>query len=235
MAEAPYRFLREEEAAETLASAAHEGLRRDIVTAIFRPGQKLLLRDLCDRYGMGLAPVREALNRLVSDELVVQTDQRGFRVAPVSLAQLEDLVTTRCRIEAICLVESITLGDAGWEEEVALAFRRLAGLRRGGSARTPLLDPGWERAHKAFHAALLSASPSLILRNLCGQLFLAADRYRHLARLTNDAPDRPVQDEHRAIMDAALARDAAAAVSLLEAHYRRTAGAVRHALPDAGS
>jgi DNA-binding GntR family transcriptional regulator len=230
---APYRFLRAaEENPETLASAVHERLRRDIVRAAFRPGQKLLLRELCERYAIGLAPLREALNRLASEDLVVQTDQRGFRVAPVSEAQLDDLVTTRCRIEEICLRESIALGDAGWEEEVTLAFRRLTGLRRAAGARAPLLNPTWERAHKAFHATLLAASPSLILRNLCGQLFIAADRYRHLARLPVGADARPVQDEHRAILDAALARDAEAAALLLGAHYRRTAEMVRRFLPE---
>jgi DNA-binding GntR family transcriptional regulator len=235
MSGAPYRFLREagEASPETLASTVYGQLRRDIVRAAFQPGQKLLLRDLCERYAIGLAPLREALNRLASDELVVQTDQRGFRVAPVSAAELDDLVSTRCRIEAICLRESIALGDAGWEEEVTLAFRRLSGLRRATGARTPALNPAWERAHQAFHATLLAASPSLILRNLCGQLSIAADRYRHLARLPRDAAARPVEDEHRALLDAALSRDAEAATALLAAHYRRTAEMVRRALPEA--
>ena len=54
----------------TAATSVYERLRQDILNGELRPGQKLLIDFISDRYGAGLNPVREALNRLSSEGLV---------------------------------------------------------------------------------------------------------------------------------------------------------------------
>ncbi len=75
----------------TLTSAVYERLRRDILSAQLLPGQKLHIAHLSKGFGVSLAATREALSRLVADGLVQVADQRGFRVSPVSTADLQDL------------------------------------------------------------------------------------------------------------------------------------------------
>src|SRR3990172_5019394 len=82
----------------TLASSVYERLRQDVLTGELLPGHKLRIDALRLRYGVGASPVREALNRLVSEGLVTLEDQKGFRVAPVSLDELRELTHTRCLI-----------------------------------------------------------------------------------------------------------------------------------------
>jgi DNA-binding GntR family transcriptional regulator len=219
---------------ETLASAVHAQLRRDIVAGLFRPGQKLLLREICARYGSGLAPVREALNRLTSDELVVQYDQRGFRVAPVSLAELEDQTETRCLLEGLCLRDSVAGNDAAWRAAAQAAHARLeAAEARALAGEVTYAE--WELAHRGFHAALIAGGPSPLLRRLCAQLWVMAERYRHLTGQSGPATGPGRGAEHAGILEAALAGAAELAVERLQAHYRRTAIAVREALMrDAG-
>ena len=48
----------------TLAMSVHGRLRRDILTGLFAPGERLPLDALGERYRVGLTPLREALNRL---------------------------------------------------------------------------------------------------------------------------------------------------------------------------
>ena len=64
-----------------LSEQAHERIRRDILNGELFPGEKLQIEGISDRYGIGIAPVREALNRLSSEGLVERKSQRGFFVA----------------------------------------------------------------------------------------------------------------------------------------------------------
>ncbi len=214
----------------TLASRVYEELRRDVIEARYAPGQKLLLKDLCSRYFAGLSPVREALNRLAGDGLVEQSDQRGFTVAAIDLGQLEELSRTRIWLYSKALRESVEHGDSAWEESLLVAFHRLSKLPRYlpvETVRSP--NPAWEAAHRTFHLQMISACRSRYLIGYCAQLFDAANRYRHLSRVSALYRQQR-SDEHREILDLVLARDADAACALLQRHFDRTASLVRERL-----
>jgi DNA-binding GntR family transcriptional regulator len=216
----------------TFASAAYDRLRREILTAAVAPGEKLLIRQICEEYNIGLNPVREALNRLSTEGLVRQVDRRGFSVAPLSADDLGELIWTRCALNELALREAIAQGDDTWEEKVILAAHRLTRTPRHLSPSAEV-NEAWEEAHKNFHAALLSACASKWLMGFCQQLFDAAERYRHLARRVSRAkgPQSPRDPgEHQAIAAAAVARNADEAVRLLSAHFQKTADLVREDL-----
>ena len=95
----------------TLATIAYTKLRQDLIHGAFDLGSKLRIQALCERYGIGLNPIREALNRLSSEGFVVQTDQRGFQVAELSIGDLEELTKARCWLDGLALRESIQHGN----------------------------------------------------------------------------------------------------------------------------
>jgi len=76
--------------AGTLASSVYERIREDILIGRLQPGEKLRIDTLRQRYTVGGSPIREALNRLSSEGLVLQHDQRGFGVLPASIEDLVD-------------------------------------------------------------------------------------------------------------------------------------------------
>jgi DNA-binding GntR family transcriptional regulator len=76
--------MEEEKKSKTLATETYEQLRRDIISGEFVFGQKLPVRTICERYGVGLTPARDALNRASYEELIIHMDQRGFTVAPLN-------------------------------------------------------------------------------------------------------------------------------------------------------
>lgn len=203
----------------TFASSVEERLRADILLGRLRPG-RLRIRALIERYEVGQTPLREALNRLAADGLLIAEDQRGFRVPDVSAEELEELTRTRCWLEERALRESIAAADEAWEEGLVLAGHRL--FRTPRTLEAGLLNPEWETRHRAFHEALISNCGSRWLLGFCRQLTDRHQRYRHLAA-GRSLDSRDVEAEHRAILDAALRRDADAAVDLLTAHYWRTA------------
>jgi DNA-binding GntR family transcriptional regulator len=204
-----------------LTRQVHRRLRADLLGARIPPGAKLKVQALGATYGAGASPVREALSSLAAEGLVQRIEGRGFRAAPASVAEFDELVQARCWLEEVVLRESLVAGDAAWEESLVVARWRLARFARG--------DAGWEAAHAAFHQVLLRACPSSTLRDMAEALRERAERYRALARAVS-YPGRDIGAEHEAIADAALARDTARAVALLQQHYRRTAGFLRSAL-----
>lgn len=219
----------------TLALSVYSRLREDILNVTLKPNAKLRIRELCERYEVGLSPMREALSRLASEGLVVQTAQRGFTVASFSVQELVELVRTKKWLNEIGVRESITHGDAAWEEGVLLAFHRLAKTPRfldgesdDGSGR----NADWNAAHLAFHTSLIDACRSEWLKSFCRTLFTASERYRAVARMKSEPTKR--LDEHRQIMEATVNRDADLAVQLLNAHFENTVNLVLASLERLG-
>jgi DNA-binding GntR family transcriptional regulator len=206
--------------APTQTTIAIERLRTDIVTGKLRPNEKLRVQALAERYGIAASSLREALSRLVTDALVVAEDQRGFRVSPVSRADLLDLTEARVGIECLALARAIELGDVGWESEIIGAFHRLSRCREGGdpaSAETR----HWGACHAEFHQALIAGCRSEWLLYFCRLMYEKSERYRMLATFARP-PGRNALGEHEALMAAAVKRDREDACRLLGTHYRET-------------
>ena len=110
----------------TLVESAYRSLHSDIIEGTLPPGAKLRVEHLKDNYGVGAGTLREALSLLISDSLVVNQGQRGFRVAPVSLEDFEDITNTRVMLESEALRQAIALGDEVWEGDLLAAFHLLS-------------------------------------------------------------------------------------------------------------
>lgn len=194
-------------------------LRQDILAGARRPGERVLLEALKQSFGVSLSPIREGLSQLVADGLLVPSGQRGYRVAPVSIAEFEDIKARRIELECLALTESIRRGGEDWEVALMTAFQRLKNFE----AKRWLADElgAWEERHAVFHRTLIGACGSPILMRFCEQLHGMADRYRRLLMNTHE-PDRDVTQEHQALYDAALARDAERASAVLRQHIERT-------------
>lgn len=208
----------------TAATAVYQQLRQDILKGQFKPGQKLQIDGLAERYDVGTNPVREALNRLSSERLVDRHDQRGFFVPQISVDSLRELVKTRCWLETIAVQESIAHRDQTWEENLVLAFHRLSRTPwslQQEQGETLVGNPDWEQRHRAFHLALIANCGSSWLIGFCEDLMYQAERYRYIA-VSSTYPKRITNDEHHGIMNAAIDGDAALCVQRLTAHYQLT-------------
>jgi GntR family carbon starvation induced transcriptional regulator len=205
----------------TLASSVYERLREDILSGHLPPSEKLRVESLRRRYDVGNSPLREALNRLSVDGLVVREDQKGFSVASVSARELAELVETRCWLEEIALRRTIAARDDAWEEKLVLAYHRLTKTTRSAQSDQFQANPEWEQKHREFHMALIANCGSALLLQFCAQMNDLADRYCQLA-ITAIYPQRNEKEEHRLIMDATIDGRADEAVDLLTSHFRRT-------------
>ncbi len=207
------------EARLSQTSTAYATLKRDVLNGRFRPGERLKINDLATSLDVSPGAVREALSRLVPEQLVVSRDQRGFIVAPLSIEDLEDLTNLRCEVEAIALRHSVQRGEDDWESSILATAHRLR-KSKIDSTVDRALNPEWVDRHQAFHRALVSACGSPRLLTLHEHLYQQSERYRGLS-MHLDAP-RSIKDEHQDIVDAALDRNADLLVQLMSHHLRET-------------
>ena len=207
----------------TLTASVYEQIRGDILEGVYAPNEKLPINGLAQRYQVGASPIREALTRLSTFRLVVQTERRGFRVADMSRQKIFELTKTRCWISEIAIREAIAHGDQQWEEQIVLAHHKL--WVQPAQDNGPMLDKSWNELHRAFHSALIAACPSHWIRDLHEQLFDEADYFRNLAAnlvIDSDLQLRDPIDEHQNIMRAVVQRNAALAIELLNEHFMLT-------------
>lgn len=205
---------------ETLASTVYHRLRGDILNGQLKPGHKLRLQALTNDYQVGNSPLREALNRLLSNGMVVREENKGFRVSPASTSELKDLIRTRCWLEEIALRESIKNATEEYDEKIVLAFHRLSRIKPNEDGT--YLSDEQEKRHFEFHQSLLAACDSNILLAFCAQLHEQTLRYRNLAKVV-EYREGHENTEHKEIQEAVLDRNADKAVELLRSHYNITA------------
>lgn len=219
------------DASRTLIERAYAQLRDDIVEGRLAPDEKLRVEHLKARYGVGAGTLREAITRLASDALVVAEGQRGFRVAPVALADLEDLTRLRLHIEIEALRQSIRHGDAAWCSALQLAYDELSSFEQ---PVRPAQRQQWETMNWRFHEALIAAHASPWTLKVLRLLSRHGERYRRYAIGLVDS-GRDVHAEHREIFELAMAGHEARAALALEAHIRATPDllvrALRQGLP----
>ncbi|MWJ27207.1 DNA-binding transcriptional regulator CsiR [Halomonas sediminis] len=204
---------------QNLGISAYRWLKNDIIRGVYQPGEKLLMSRLKDTYNLGIGPLREALSQLVAEHLVVAISQRGYRVAPMSLAELQDIYDARAQLEAMVLRLGIERGDDIWEAQILAKAHALAKVTE---VNTPddLLEI-WDSRHKDFHSAIAAGCNSPHLLQVREGLFDKVERYRHLwlrETVFSDAALEKKRQEHAALVDVILARDTQLATDMMREH-----------------
>ncbi len=211
--------------ARTLIERAYEQLRNDIIEGQLAPGEKLRVEHLKTRYAVSAGTLREAITRLASDALVETEGQRGFRVAPIALEDLEDITRLRVQIETEALRQSIRNGNTAWRDSVHAAFTALS----DAEPIAPERRREWEQLNLRFHEALLSGHASPWTQRVLRLLSRHGERYRSFA-LTVPGSLREVHAEHTEIYEYAMSGQDARAALALEAHIRATPDVLIRAL-----
>jgi DNA-binding GntR family transcriptional regulator len=205
---------------ETRAGDVLHKMRLDIISCELKPGERLRFEALRDRYSVSFSTLREALSRLAAEELVKAEGQRGFIVAPISVGDLIDLTNVRVLVEREALRLAMLEGDDVWEAGIISTYHRMDKMQQRLGSQY-YLDEDWARIHGEFHLSLVSACNSPNLLQIRDKLFERAHRYRRMSSQFR-TKWRPKDVEHKAIMDAVLARNEQKALSLIDRHIRET-------------
>ena len=186
-----------------------------LLTGGLAPGEKLKIDRLRKVLDVGASPIREALSLLVSDQLVVRHEQRGFQAAEAGRENFDEILDLRSALESKALRQSMERATPEWHEQLVLVHHRMTRMKTVG-----LND--FEVEHKNFHMALVGNCDSPLLLRICDQLYDLNIRYRYIAGRSKDYKGRKVDDEHQQILDAVLGENTENAVALLLTHYEKT-------------
>jgi DNA-binding GntR family transcriptional regulator len=196
---------------ELLADAAYKNLRQAILNRGLEPGDQLSVPELARRMDISRSPVREAVQRLISDGLATAVPRRGAVVTEMRARELDDLFEVRALLEGLAARRAATRADAVGLETLRLLLDEHEKLISAGDIAAQVeLDMQYHRA----------------VRGLAdnGELNTTLDRIEvrsHLALNTlwrRPASSRQSLLEHHAIYDALAAGDADAAESAARAH-----------------
>jgi GntR family carbon starvation induced transcriptional regulator len=208
---------------EAVGDDGYRRIRADIVFGRLRPGQKLRLEGLKEDYGVSVSTLREILNRLTADGFVLAEGRRGFEVAAVSADNLKELAELRLLLESHALGVSFANADVEWEGRVVSAHHKLASTDRLMETGLGELE-NWKRYDGEFHQALISNCGS---RTLMETHALVFDKYFRYQMVAFQYRGSEPAEQHKALLEAALKRDAVAAVAILRVHVNNC---VAHAL-----
>ncbi|MEM1431321.1 MAG: GntR family transcriptional regulator [Pseudomonadota bacterium] len=205
-------------ASATVGSTIYQRLKRDIIFGELKPAEKLKLEALKEKYPASLSTLRETLNRLASEGFVDAPAQRGFLVRPVSAEDLREIAHLRILLECHALALSIENGDPEWEGTLVAAHHKLHLMEKRMLAGDLSQKETWKRYDWEFHQAMIQACNS---RNLLDLHAILYDKYLRYQMLVLTHRGQDAIEEHRAMFDAALARQADLACRLLEDHIEK--------------
>ncbi|UWQ35437.1 FCD domain-containing protein (plasmid) [Leisingera sp. M527] len=210
----------------------HDLIKKDIIEGRWRPGTKLSISDMRKDYDVSLSPLREALSRLAATGFITSERQRGFRISDVSQAGLKDLNNVRTKLECWAICDAIDNSDKNWESDVIAAYHRLARTPYECNEQIGRVSAEWNRCHKEFHSALVSACKSTWLMRFRDILFDEMERYRNLSleyttkrrESTRKGGNRTAsfEDEHQMMVQAILDGDKENACALITQHFQNT-------------
>ncbi|MEZ5866026.1 MAG: FCD domain-containing protein [Geminicoccaceae bacterium] len=209
---------------DSVGENAYRRIRSDIIFGRAAPGLKLRLDRMRAQYGVSISTLREILNRLTSESLVVAEGQRGFQVAPVSAANLTEIASLRLLLEVHALQQSFTAGDMEWEGRVVAAHYKLAQMEQRMATGDRSQTEQWKRYDWEFHQALISACGSRALMETHAAVF---DKYLRYQMIALSYRGGIAAEEHLTLKECALERNAERASAVLERHVN---GGVEHAL-----
>jgi DNA-binding GntR family transcriptional regulator len=187
-------------------------LRKDILSCTLSPGQDLHEIGLAERFGLSKSPIRDALIRLEGDRLVTVTPRKGYRVAPVSLTDADELFQFRSMVEEA----AVQLAASSCSPQQLRQLNVFRNLRAWGG------KTGFVAYNRTFH---------ITLANLCSNRRIAAaaqDLIEQFDRLViisvtkiGDSDIGGLVEEHGAIIDAMQEGQGRRAARILGEHIAR--------------
>jgi len=187
----------------------YKRVRDAILDGELPPGEAMSQVALARSIGVTRTPLREALRMLQAEGLIEAEPGRRVRVAPLAVADLEELWIVRVTLEAEAIRLSIPLfipeDIAALEGAIAVMdhYERERDYRR------------WTIPHRQFHRALTRPAGKRV-NELLDQLFDHSERYRRLHFDYSEAA--PADPSHREILDACISRDRGRGGALLASH-----------------
>lgn len=200
----------------SLTDIVYEQLKQDICIGELAPGQKLIIDDMIKRYNVSNTPIKEALNRLVSEKLVDAVPRRGMFVHDFTFKEITDFHEAREMIELFCVQKAVKAVKK--DPDILLKFEQ--NLIESGHKVGSFYDYlGHVSLDGDFHKLFVALSSNAVLIDQYNRLNVILFCYRHYVTKRMPLSQRgKTQKEHEAIYSGLLAGDEKALLKALSTH-----------------
>jgi DNA-binding GntR family transcriptional regulator len=198
----------------TLRQQVIEGLRAAVADLTFRPGDRLIERELCEMFGVSRTLIREALSQLVAEGLIQNIPHKGPIVAVVSPAEAKGLYEVRGVLEALAGRQFTERANAAQRTALSGALKQLKDF----NADDAILQ--FLKIKAQFYEILLEGANNPVLSEMLRPIH---GRVMLLRATTLSQPGRLVQSygEIAAIVAAIERNDAEGAAAACQHHVRQ--------------
>ncbi|MCC6198412.1 MAG: GntR family transcriptional regulator [Burkholderiales bacterium] len=201
----------------TLTGAIYQDLLQAVVSGAYAPGQVLRQEELATRYSVSRVPIREAMNRLAADGLLILRPRRGYEVISLNPEEIREVFELRMLIEERAGALSASARQPADIEEVDAVLLAMERLGEGESAKRR-----WFELNREFHARLFATSGRRHLCRIASQLRDTVEPYIRLeVSFTGDFDE--AEKDHRKIFEAFRRGDARACAAACRLHCEHTA------------
>jgi DNA-binding GntR family transcriptional regulator len=201
-------------------------LRREILSCAIPPGAEIRDAEFAERFSVSRSPVRDALLRLEAEGLVLINPRKGYRAAPISIADARDLFAFRAILEPACAVS--VAAEASDEGLASLSrFRSADGFEQADRNDVP----SFVQYNREFHLTIARRCTNRRIREATVDLIEQFDRFVTVS-ISREASGQRADliGEHCDIIDALQARDGKRAGRILARHAGRARKRVLAAL-----
>jgi DNA-binding GntR family transcriptional regulator len=194
---------------------AYQTLRDAIMRCELVPSERLVIDDIARRLNVSIIPVREAIQILQSEGLVVTVPHAGATVAPISRQSIQDVFVV---LEGLEVVATRLVAERRNTSELNALASLIADMDKAIDAKR---HAQWAGLNTEFHL-LIGALPGLpMLREMTERVMARWGRIRRFYfRGVLVARAEQAQHEHREILDATRARDLTRLEKLVRQHNR---------------
>jgi DNA-binding GntR family transcriptional regulator len=196
-----------------LADRVYDILRGAILSSELKPGAALIERNLAERFGVSKSPVRDALQRLAGEGLVIPSSHRGMTVASISAKQADEIFELRELLEPPAVRQAVPVMTKADFLACRAAVGRASTAIRSGNLRLAINES------RGFHDIFIARCNNHLLQETISRLH---DRVSILSVVTWSEHPSDEQNAHVAILKAAEARDTQLAGRLMAAHIKAT-------------
>lgn len=206
-----------------LRETVYEQLRADILSLTLAPGAEMREADLAARFEVSKSPVRDALMRLEREGLVITLPRQGYRVAPVSLSDVQDMFHLRIALERACM-ERIVRQASDAQLASLDPFRRYERDQWAG---------GFIDYNRAFHRKLAEVAGNPRMRDQLNNLIDQMERVVLMSvnkATQNSGNPSGLVEEHCRMIDTLQERQTRRAERLAEQHIAAAGKRVTEAI-----
>lgn len=192
---------------KSLRDQAYTRILNDIKMCVLYPGEHVAINELSENYGIGISPIRDALQQLISEGFVIPVPRYGFIITPITLSDIQDLFEVRMILEVATVRLAIQRATQNQIDEILINSDLPHDIKDQSSFAQTI------RNNFLFHNAIYEAGGNHKLREVLNGVNAQLERVYFLGMgIENNHVE--AQLDHKELANAIVKKDLELAVSI---------------------